>query len=238
MNVCDSNEINKKRSELGAQYFFGSRVKKEMFGRSKALDCPASFPFPFTPYTIQDEFMRALYSVIENRKIGIFESPTGTGKTLTLMCSTLKWLSDHDQLNQVNLREQILALKAEIAESEKENAAATDWLNGQYDALQKKSDLLKLEKQLDAMEMHDRTVSEMRRKWQQQQKNSARKYAFGKRRRSVEDLLEEVNADGKQTTNIGDEFAIDDSDEGDDTSEPDPGIDENRYQDNKVSCFR
>ena len=37
-----------------------------------------SFPFPFTPYSIQEDFMRALYGTIEEGKIGIFESPTGT----------------------------------------------------------------------------------------------------------------------------------------------------------------
>lgn len=206
-----------------------------MFIRSKRLDCPASFPFPFTPYAIQDEFMRALYSVIENRKIGIFESPTGTGKTLTLMCSTLKWLIDHDQLNRVDLRDQIIALKAEIAESERENAAARDWLDGQFDALQKKSNLVRMEKQLDAMEVHDRTVSEMRSKWQQQQKKIAGKRAFGKRRRSMDDLLEDVNTDGNQPTDNGNEFAIDDSDGDDDATETGPEIDENRYQENKVS---
>ncbi|KAJ8790836.1 hypothetical protein J1605_020930 [Eschrichtius robustus] len=38
------------------------------------------FPFPFTPYAIQKDFMAALYQVLEAGKIGIFESPTGTKK--------------------------------------------------------------------------------------------------------------------------------------------------------------
>lgn len=36
------------------------------------------FPFPFTPYSIQKDFMAELYRVLEAGKIGIFESPTGT----------------------------------------------------------------------------------------------------------------------------------------------------------------
>lgn len=207
-----------------------------MFNRAKVLDCPASFPFPFTPYAIQDEFMRALYSVIENRKIGIFESPTGTGKTLTLMCSTLKWLSDHNELARVDLREQISAMQVEIADSEKANAKAADWLDGQFDALQKKNNLLKMKKQLEAMETHDRTVGEMRTKWQQQQKQkSVNRRAFGKRTKSAENLLEEVDADDNLAVKSGDdEFAIDDSDD-DDEAEPDAEIEENRYHDSKVS---
>lgn len=36
------------------------------------------FGFPFPPYDIQKDFMEALYNVLEQGKVGIFESPTGT----------------------------------------------------------------------------------------------------------------------------------------------------------------
>ena len=36
------------------------------------------FPFPFQPYPIQEQFMEALYATLEQGKVGIFESPTGT----------------------------------------------------------------------------------------------------------------------------------------------------------------
>lgn len=42
------------------------------------LETPSTFLFPFTPYGIQHDFMTKLYSAIENKKLGIFESPTGT----------------------------------------------------------------------------------------------------------------------------------------------------------------
>ena len=42
------------------------------------LQPPEEFPFPFQPYGIQKDFMRALYSALEKGCIGIFESPTGT----------------------------------------------------------------------------------------------------------------------------------------------------------------
>ncbi|CAO3623809.1 unnamed protein product [Mucor fragilis] len=56
-----------------------------------------SFGFPFEPYSIQKEFMAELYQVLSDGKIGIFESPTGTGKSLSLICGSLKWLKDCDE---------------------------------------------------------------------------------------------------------------------------------------------
>jgi hypothetical protein len=55
-----------------------------------------TFPaFPHDqPYAVQTGFMRALYLTLEAGGVGLFESPTGTGKTLSLICSALQWLED------------------------------------------------------------------------------------------------------------------------------------------------
>lgn len=43
------------------------------------LVLPDKFPFPYEkPYDIQVDFMKALYKTLELKKVGIFESPTGT----------------------------------------------------------------------------------------------------------------------------------------------------------------
>lgn len=39
--------------------------------------------------------MESLYQTLETKKVGIFESPTGTGKTLSLICGAMTWLRDH-----------------------------------------------------------------------------------------------------------------------------------------------
>ncbi|CAG9315195.1 unnamed protein product [Blepharisma stoltei] len=52
------------------------------------------FDFPYDPYKVQLEFMQELYKTLSIQKVGIFESPTGTGKSLSLICSSFKWLSD------------------------------------------------------------------------------------------------------------------------------------------------
>ena len=53
------------------------------------------FHHPYEPYDIQRQFMNAVYECLENGKVGIFESPTGTGKSLSLICGSLTWLRHH-----------------------------------------------------------------------------------------------------------------------------------------------
>ncbi|KAJ1801408.1 ATP-dependent DNA helicase chl1, partial [Coemansia sp. RSA 2523] len=56
----------------------------------------ADFSFPIaTPYAIQVEFMQRLFETLERGEFGIFESPTGTGKSLSIICGSLTWLTHH-----------------------------------------------------------------------------------------------------------------------------------------------
>eukprot|EP00092_Neocalanus_flemingeri_P017682 GFUD01019128.1.p1 GENE.GFUD01019128.1~~GFUD01019128.1.p1 ORF type:complete len:936 (+),score=293.78 GFUD01019128.1:31-2838(+) len=48
--------------------------------------------FPFAPYEIQIDYMRKVLECLQDGKNGLLESPTGTGKTLSLLCSSLAWL--------------------------------------------------------------------------------------------------------------------------------------------------
>eukprot|EP01134_Creolimax_fragrantissima_P002088 CFRG2088T1 len=56
---------------------------------------PSEFPFPFIAYKQQRDFMRHLFECIERGDMGIFESPTGTGKSMSLICGALAWLKAH-----------------------------------------------------------------------------------------------------------------------------------------------
>ncbi|KAF7297812.1 Chl1 helicase [Mycena kentingensis (nom. inval.)] len=88
-----------------------------------SLPTPNAFPaFPFaTPYPIQVNLMKHLYSAIEHRKVTIVESPTGTGKTLSLLCSSLTWLAD----------ERNRARKGVLDELGTETEAGRDWVLAQ-----------------------------------------------------------------------------------------------------------
>ncbi|XP_008552312.1 regulator of telomere elongation helicase 1 homolog [Microplitis demolitor] len=48
--------------------------------------------FPFEPYDVQKTYMSKVIECLQNKKHGVLESPTGTGKTLCLLCSSLSWL--------------------------------------------------------------------------------------------------------------------------------------------------
>lgn len=48
--------------------------------------------FPYEPYSIQKDYMEKVIECLQNETNGILESPTGTGKTLSLLCSSLAWL--------------------------------------------------------------------------------------------------------------------------------------------------
>ncbi|KAH3902959.1 related to ATP-dependent RNA helicase CHL1 [Saccharomycodes ludwigii] len=62
-------------------------------------DSIKNYNHPYEPYHIQMLLMDHIYKLLDNdeqhSKIGIFESPTGTGKTLSLICSTMTWLRNN-----------------------------------------------------------------------------------------------------------------------------------------------
>lgn len=48
--------------------------------------------FPFEPYDVQKAYMERVIESLQNNTHALLESPTGTGKTLSLLCSSLAWL--------------------------------------------------------------------------------------------------------------------------------------------------
>ena len=56
--------------------------------------------FPKEPYPCQVDYMRSTISAIMDSTNALLESPTGTGKTLSLLCSTLAWQAHARLMNQ------------------------------------------------------------------------------------------------------------------------------------------
>uniref|UniRef100_A0A336KTI8 DNA 5'-3' helicase n=1 Tax=Culicoides sonorensis TaxID=179676 RepID=A0A336KTI8_CULSO len=133
-----------------------------MYDREKPLSPPDSFNFPFDPYQIQKNFMQELFKVIENKQIGIFESPTGTGKTLTLTCGALTWLIEHETAVSIELEEKINTLSNEIKKLDLESSKSNDWINGQYETLQLKQKLSEVKSELDSLLEYKKWIKDIR----------------------------------------------------------------------------
>jgi len=58
-----------------------------------SLRCVSQVSFPFDPYDCQLMYMEKVLMSVQSTppKYALLESPTGTGKTLCLLCSTLSW---------------------------------------------------------------------------------------------------------------------------------------------------
>ncbi|KAK6045480.1 hypothetical protein COOONC_17015 [Cooperia oncophora] len=64
------------------------------------------FSFPFPPYNIQLDLMREIKECIEKQQVGIFESPTGTGKSLSVLCATMTWLEEFEKRTEEELEKE------------------------------------------------------------------------------------------------------------------------------------
>ena len=85
----------------------------------EAAQHPYGFPFP--PYGCQLELMRELYACLDRGGVGVFESPTGTGKSLSLVCGALQW-----QRDQQNKEEERLAAEP-LADDDDELSWISEW---------------------------------------------------------------------------------------------------------------
>ncbi|CEQ40378.1 SPOSA6832_02011 [Sporobolomyces salmonicolor] len=73
-----------------------------------------SYGFPFQPYAIQKQLMDHVYGALSAGMCTVVESPTGTGKSLSLISSTLTFLRDV----RAHTRHQLVAsIRASVANS-------------------------------------------------------------------------------------------------------------------------
>jgi hypothetical protein len=61
------------------------------------------FGFPFPPYALQLSFMNELSRCLDEGGVGVFESPTGTGKSLSLICGALSWQQQQQEKEERSL---------------------------------------------------------------------------------------------------------------------------------------
>lgn len=64
----------------------------ELWSPTANMDSGVDFKFPYPPYSEQIKLMEGIYECIESSSVGCFESPTGTGKSLSAICASFTWL--------------------------------------------------------------------------------------------------------------------------------------------------
>ncbi|XP_038636561.1 ATP-dependent DNA helicase DDX11 [Scyliorhinus canicula] len=165
------------------------------------------FRFPFKPYSIQEEFMTALYNVIEAGKIGIFESPTGTGKSLSLICGALTWLRDfeekkkleaaqlfEDRAPQQGLSQELQnSTSVDCKKSEAKASGELDWIT---EFVQKKAERDLVDK------LKDEELKRKRReeRLEQMRNNVQLKYALKRKRDDNNDTERLIQMSGEVVT--------------------------------------
>ncbi|XP_065321235.1 ATP-dependent DNA helicase DDX11-like [Gordionus sp. m RMFG-2023] len=110
------------------------------------------FLFPFQPYEIQKEFAAKLYETIDKRCIGLFESPTGTGKSMSIICGSLSWLIKHEK----EKKEKLHAYK--VDDFAATNAKEPLWLFEQSLKIQNENDLIIFQKDVENITNLDRRI--------------------------------------------------------------------------------
>lgn len=174
-----------------------------------------NFRFPFEPYDVQRAFMKALYTALSESKVGIFESPTGTGKSLSLLCGALSWLSDHKDSKKASLETELADLREKT--SIPVDGRDKDWFEKGMQRVIMTNRLHEVQSQYDAFTRKDKKYDKLK----EDAKKRRLQISDSKARRGPEEgdeltrectsiarLLEEINEESRE--DIVDDYDSDD----------------------------
>src|SRR6056300_1233117 len=120
----------------------GAASKSSLGGKSNIKSRSSTLPpttvdieniqihFPFKPYDVQTKYMASVIQALNKKEHGLLESPTGTGKTLCLLCSTLAWQQQHkgklnQQKQQQNLSQQTQSQQQNMSQMTQPNEGSS-----------------------------------------------------------------------------------------------------------------
>lgn len=124
------------------------------------MDPNRDFAFPYPPYDIQLKLMNVIYDSIDSGKISIVESPTGTGKSLSIICSILKWKSDFKQKELNGLTKKIENLKLSLKTNGNDSM---DWIEEQLKQISSKNEINDLNGKLEQFAKHEEYCKTVKR---------------------------------------------------------------------------
>ncbi|CEH19298.1 chl1 helicase [Ceraceosorus bombacis] len=141
---------------------------------SSAITLSGEFSFPYPQaYPIQLDLMRNIFECVEQGKVAVLESPTGTGKSLSLICATLTWLERNGQRGSLGVLESSQAHElaststsmASITATSATDDAEPDWVRAHAQAR------ARADEQRGQVELRQRIARA--RQAQQREKNSS-----------------------------------------------------------------
>ncbi|KAF7633208.1 Hat1_N domain-containing protein [Meloidogyne graminicola] len=121
LEMIYENLVNNYRTVLNLL----AKYEKNFMNKNTSTRKP--FGFPFDPYPIQRQLMNAIYNSAEQGHISIFESPTGTGKSLSTICAfliylykifnknnSLTWLEENEKRHKEDVERRIRELSLSL----------------------------------------------------------------------------------------------------------------------------
>ena len=144
---------------------------------------PEEFQFPFPPYDIQKDFMKELYNCLQAGKLGIFESPTGTGKSLSLICGSLTWFLESERANKTRL-EDLVNNKSENIEDDDD-----DWFAAASRKQEHNQKRLEAKRKLDRIKTREEKLANIRRR-----RGEVKQAEVDKNKDEFEELFKEVKS--------------------------------------------
>ncbi|XP_076364915.1 ATP-dependent DNA helicase DDX11 [Tachypleus tridentatus] len=203
-----------------------------------------TFPFPFEPYAVQKDFMSKLYETLEEAKIGIFESPTGTGKSLSLICGAITWLKNFENKRKSDLKKLLDTAEKSINTSaskssggvyEQNSEKILDWFLEHSKKKDNDEKIKQVRKELNILETQENRIMNMRRRVKRKRNDTEDDPVFDELFKNAKHIKEAVQQELKEKENydINEVDADDDdliteyiSDEDDSKSEKNEDIEE------------
>ena len=86
-------DSNTKEEEIKEQEIREIQIDSKLASKQVKLDILGiEIYFPYEPYENQKLYMKKVIEALQDKGIAGLESPTGTGKTLCLLCASLAYL--------------------------------------------------------------------------------------------------------------------------------------------------
>ena len=88
----NGNSNNNNNNSHAVSSLSSTKTTSTIKSKPKSIDLHGiTINFPYEPYPCQEKYMSHVIKALHNSENALLESPTGTGKTLCLLCSALAW---------------------------------------------------------------------------------------------------------------------------------------------------